>query len=133
MATPGGPYNPMMQPQMGQTPQSMQSQQPPPVAAVPPPKPARPGTSKAVPVVVSAGLAVGVFCGLLFGLGTGDTASASSDPVATSDKKAEPAVNKADDKKAGDKKAGDNKAGDNKADDKKVEVKAEDDKADEAK
>jgi hypothetical protein len=36
------------------------------------------GTSKAVPVVVSAGLAVGVFCGLLFGLGTGgDEASAS--------------------------------------------------------
>jgi hypothetical protein len=29
------------------------------------------GVSKAVPVVVSAGLAVGVFCGLLFGLGTG--------------------------------------------------------------
>lgn len=31
----------------------------------------RRGVSKAVPVVVSAGLAVGVFCGLLFGLGTG--------------------------------------------------------------
>lgn len=31
----------------------------------------RRGTSKAVPVVLSAGLAVGVFCGLLFGLGTG--------------------------------------------------------------
>ena len=30
----------------------------------------RRGTSRAVPVVVSAGLAVGVFCGLLFGLGT---------------------------------------------------------------
>jgi hypothetical protein len=28
------------------------------------------GTAKIVPVVVSAGLAVGVFCGLLFGLGT---------------------------------------------------------------
>jgi hypothetical protein len=35
-------------------------------------RPMRQGTSKAVPVVVSAGLAVGVFCGLLFGLGTGD-------------------------------------------------------------
>jgi hypothetical protein len=34
-------------------------------------RPMRRGTSKAVPVVVSAGLAVGVFCGLLFGLGTG--------------------------------------------------------------
>jgi hypothetical protein len=32
--------------------------------------PAKQGTSKMVPVVVSAGLAVGVFCGLLFGLGT---------------------------------------------------------------
>lgn len=34
-------------------------------------RPIRRGTSKAVPVVVSAGLAVGVFCGLLFGVGTG--------------------------------------------------------------
>ena len=41
-------------------------------------RPARRGTSKAVPVVVSAGLAVGVFCGLLFGLGTGsDEATAA--------------------------------------------------------
>jgi hypothetical protein len=32
----------------------------------------RQGTSRMVPVVVSAGLAIGVFCGLLFGLGTGD-------------------------------------------------------------
>ena len=30
----------------------------------------RQGTSRVVPVVVAAGLAVGVFCGLLFGLGT---------------------------------------------------------------
>lgn len=37
------------------------------------------GVSKAVPVVVSAGLAVGVFCGLLFGLGTGE-APASAGP-----------------------------------------------------
>jgi hypothetical protein len=35
-------------------------------------RPIRRGTSKAVPVVVSAGLAVGVFCGLLFGVGTGN-------------------------------------------------------------
>jgi hypothetical protein len=34
-------------------------------------RPMRRGTSRAVPVVVSAGLAIGVFCGLLFGLGTG--------------------------------------------------------------
>lgn len=39
---------------------------------MPRPPVVRQGTSKAVPVVVSAGLAVGVFCGLLFGLGTGD-------------------------------------------------------------
>jgi hypothetical protein len=32
--------------------------------------PMRQGTSHVVPVVVAAGLAVGVFCGLLFGLGT---------------------------------------------------------------
>lgn len=37
----------------------------------PAPRPMRRGTSKVVPVVVSAGLAIGVFCGLLFGLGTG--------------------------------------------------------------
>jgi len=42
------------------------------------------GMSRVVPVVVSAGLAVGVFCGLLFGLGTGkrnavaDTTKASN-------------------------------------------------------
>jgi hypothetical protein len=39
----------------------------------------RQGTSRIVPVVVSAGLAMGVFCGLLFGLGTGKR-SASADP-----------------------------------------------------
>jgi hypothetical protein len=33
-------------------------------------QPLRQGTSHIVPVVVAAGLAVGVFCGLLFGLGT---------------------------------------------------------------
>lgn len=44
-----------------------------PVPAVAPP---RRGTPKIVPVVVSAGLAVGVFCGLLFGLGTGKAADA---------------------------------------------------------
>lgn len=39
----------------------------------------RRGTSRAVPVVVSAGLAVGVFCGLLFGLGT-DSGEATAAP-----------------------------------------------------
>jgi hypothetical protein len=54
MANPGYPMQPMMQPPPGA------------------PQVVRQGTSKAVPVVVSAGLAIGVFCGLLFGLGTGD-------------------------------------------------------------
>src|SRR3954468_21673179 len=49
---PGGGYGAPM----GQGPQTMQ-------------RPVKRGTSKAVPVVVSAGLAVGVFCGLLFGVG----------------------------------------------------------------
>ena len=39
-------------------------------------RPMRRGTSKAIPVVVSAGLAVGVFCGLLFGVGTGKSSAA---------------------------------------------------------
>jgi len=43
------------------------------------------GTSKAVPVVVSAGLAVGVFCGLLFGLGTGGE-EATAAPATTETK-----------------------------------------------
>src|SRR5436190_24020305 len=50
-----------------------------------PPRQVRRGTSKAVPVVVSAGLAVGVFCGLLFGVGTGKEASAT--PTASNAKK----------------------------------------------
>ncbi len=35
------------------------------------------GTSKIVPVIVSAGLAVGVFAGLLFGVGTGEVVASS--------------------------------------------------------
>jgi len=55
MANPGYPMQPMMQPpQMGAPPRAQVVRQ---------------GTSRAVPVVVSAGLAIGVFCGLLFGLG----------------------------------------------------------------
>jgi hypothetical protein len=41
-------------------------------------QPVRQGTSHIVPVVVAAGLAVGVFCGLLFGLGTRHDAAAPS-------------------------------------------------------
>jgi hypothetical protein len=49
-------------------------------------RPIRQGTSKAVPVVVSAGLAVGVFCGLLFGVGTGKNAAVAA-PAASNVKK----------------------------------------------
>ncbi|MEO6774792.1 MAG: hypothetical protein ABI467_17585 [Kofleriaceae bacterium] len=62
------------------TPGYPQMQQPPMMQGGPmgmPPRPSKRGVSRAVPVVVSAGLAVGVFCGLLFGLGTGgETAQA---------------------------------------------------------
>jgi hypothetical protein len=64
MANPG-PYP--MGPAMGGPMQSMGG---PPMGMMPR-RPVRQGTSRVVPVVVSAGLAIGVFCGLLFGLGTG--------------------------------------------------------------
>lgn len=41
-------------------------------------RPMKRGTSKAVPIVVSAGLAVGVFCGLLFGVGKKSEAVAAA-------------------------------------------------------
>ena len=77
MANPPG-YPPQMQQPMQQQPM----QQPQPMGQMPPqqqaaPKPVKRGTSKIVPVVVSAGLAVGTFCGLLFGVGTGEVADAS--------------------------------------------------------
>jgi hypothetical protein len=50
--------------------------------------PIRRGTSKAVPVVVSAGLAVGVFCGLLFGVGTGKQAAVAAPSSGSNVKKA---------------------------------------------
>lgn len=71
MATPGYPQMGQMPPGMGGPPMGG----PPSMGAVPPPRPMRRGVSKAVPVVVSAGLAVGVFCGLLFGVGTGKKAA----------------------------------------------------------
>lgn len=58
--------------------------------AAPMPRPVRRGTSKAVPVVVSAGLAVGVFCGLLFGVGTGKKEAAAAAPSGNNVKKEEP-------------------------------------------
>lgn len=74
MATPGYPMGQM---QMGGAPQG----------AAPMQRPVRRGTSKAVPVVVSAGLAVGVFCGLLFGVGTGKKEAAAAAPSASNVKK----------------------------------------------
>jgi len=71
MANPGypqmGQFPPGMGPSMGGPPMGG-----PPMGGMPPPPRAiRAGTPKIVPVIVSAGLAVGVFCGLLFGVGTG--------------------------------------------------------------
>src|SRR6478752_957342 len=71
MATPGYPMGQQMP--MG--------------GAAPMQKPVRRGTSKAVPVVVSAGLAVGVFCGLLFGVGTGKAKAAEAAPAGNNVKK----------------------------------------------
>jgi hypothetical protein len=48
--------------------------------------PMKRGVSKAVPVVVSAGLAVGVFCGLLFGVGTGKKAAVAAPSKGTNAK-----------------------------------------------
>lgn len=81
MANPGYPPGPMQPPMggppmggppMGGPPMGGPPMGGPPMGAQPAPQPARKGTSKAVPIVVSAGLAIGTFCGLLFGLGTGD-------------------------------------------------------------
>src|SRR5690606_35233546 len=74
----GGPGGPMGGPPMGG----------PPMGAQPMPRPIRRGTSKAVPIVVSAGLAVGVFCGLLFGVGTGKEEAAAA-PAAGNNVKAQ--------------------------------------------
>lgn len=82
MANPGYPQQPMQPPHMQQQPM----QQMPPQGAAP--KPVKRGSSKIVPVVVSAGLAVGTFCGLLFGVGTGEVADAS--PSTSETKKDEP-------------------------------------------
>src|SRR5688500_3521584 len=64
--------------------QHMQQQQPPRG-----PSSSRNGTSRAVPIVVSAGLAVGVFCGLLFGVGIPETTA--SPETGNNVKEADPA------------------------------------------
>ena len=73
MANPGYPNMPGQMPPMGGPPMGGPPMGGPPMGG----RPVRRGTSKAVPVVVSAGLAVGVFCGLLFGVGTGKEAGAN--------------------------------------------------------
>jgi hypothetical protein len=52
-------------------------------------RPMRQGTSRVVPVVVSAGLAVGVFCGLLFGLGTAKHSAAAPQKASNGAKQAD--------------------------------------------
>jgi hypothetical protein len=74
----------MQQPQMQQPPMGTgqgPAQMRPPVV--------RRGTSRVVPVVVSAGLAIGVFCGLLFGLGVDqeDAVAATTESTTVSVKK----------------------------------------------
>jgi hypothetical protein len=83
MANPG-PYQmgqPMGAPNMGGPPMGQMGMMPRP--------PMRQGTSKMVPVVVSAGLAVGVFCGLLFGLGTGSHSVAAPEKASNNAKRDE--------------------------------------------
>lgn len=88
----GGPYNPnpMGGPPMGMPPQGQPGAPMPPqsapMQAQPQPRPVKRGTSKAVPIVVSAGLAIGTFCGLLFGLGTGDVVAAVPSHATNADK-----------------------------------------------
>ena len=84
---PGYPQMGQGQGQMGQMGQmGHMGHMGPPMGGMPPPM--RRGTSKAVPVVVSAGLAVGVFCGLLFGLGT-EQSEASNEPAKGNNVKAD--------------------------------------------
>ena len=90
MATPNYGNQMGMAMQQMQQQQQQQQQQPgmvQPQPAAPPPRPVRRGTSKAVPVVMSAGLAVGVFCGLLFGLGTGNEGALASPGSTTTERR----------------------------------------------
>jgi hypothetical protein len=75
MANPGYPMQPMqpMQPMGGGMPMQQPGQRP----------MVRRGTSKAVPVVVSAGLAIGVFAGLSAGLGFDSDESSASTSAST--------------------------------------------------
>lgn len=85
MANPG-PY-----PMGGQPMGPMQNMGGPPMGqrGMMPRPPMRQGTSKVVPVVVSAGLAVGVFCGLLFGVGTGKHSEAAPEKASNNAKRPE--------------------------------------------
>jgi hypothetical protein len=86
MAMPGYPQQGQMPP-MGGPPMGGPPQGGPPMMGGPAmQRPMRRGTSKAVPIVVSAGLAVGVFCGLLFGVGKKSEAVAAAPASGTNAK-----------------------------------------------
>ena len=98
MATPGYPGQMGQMPPMGGPPMGGPPMMGGPAGPQTGQRPIRRGTSKAVPVVVSAGLAVGVFCGLLFGVGTGKSEAKAAPPSASN-------VKKDDDKATADKAA----------------------------
>ena len=98
MATPGYPGQMGQMPPMGWPPMGGPPMMGGPAGPQTGQRPIRRGTSKAVPVVVSAGLAVGVFCGLLFGVGTGKSEAKAAPPSASN-------VKKDDDKASADKAA----------------------------
>jgi hypothetical protein len=91
MAAPGYPQMPMGGPPMGGPPMGGPPMGGPPMGGPPMgmQRPMKRGMSKAVPIVVSAGLAVGVFCGLLFGVGKKNDAVAAA-PSSGSNVKEEP-------------------------------------------
>jgi len=84
MANPGYPQMGQMPPGMG-PPMGGPPMGGPPMGGMPP-RPMTRGTPKNIPVIVSAGLAVGVFCGLLFGVGTGKKAAAAAPSKGTNAK-----------------------------------------------
>jgi hypothetical protein len=84
MANPGYPQMGQMPPGMG-PPMGGPPMGGPPMGGMPP-RPMTRATPKIIPVIVSAGLAVGVFCGLLFGVGTGKKAAAAAPSKGTNAK-----------------------------------------------
>ncbi|HEY5921064.1 MAG TPA: hypothetical protein VIV11_05305 [Kofleriaceae bacterium] len=86
MAAPGYPQMPHGGPPMGGPPMGGPPMGGPPMMGGPPTtmnRPMRRGTPKIVPIIMSAGLAVGVFCGLLFGVGKKSEAIAAAPATGT--------------------------------------------------